>query len=241
MLSITRIFFLLSLLALLMTGVGVIEDAAAQRIVVDDFESYAVGTTPHKWKQPHKKSRSLLDISPTVERDDDYFEVVSEGGSKRARFYTRNESTQLAKQNGDGYTWNLRTHPRMSWDWMAKQIPEGAREDKDDLNDSGAAIYVTFDTDWLGRPRSIKYTYSSTLPEGETAKHGPLRVIVVSSATKGLGQWKHIERDVVADYRRVFGGDPPNEPISITLWSDTDNTQKISEVYFDNITLHPAR
>lgn len=238
---IIQVLFLMGMLAVFQSSGNLVEKATAQRIVVEDFEGYPAGVTPYEWKQPHKSSRSMRSFPREVDRDNDYFEVISEGGNKRVRFYTSNESTQIVKLNGEGYTWNLRTHPRLAWDWKATRLPEGAREDDDDLNDSGAAFYVTFDTDWLGRPRSIKYTYSSTLPEGTIAKHGPLRVIVVSSASKGLGNWVHVERDVVADYRRVFGGDPPDEPLSITLWSDSDNTKKVSEAYFDNITLLPAR
>ncbi len=95
--------------------------------------------------------------------------------------------------------------------------------------------------DWLGRPRSIKYTYSSTLPVGTTASYGALRVIVVASAADGLGDWIRIERDVVADYRRVFRKDPPTVPVLITLWGDSDNTGGVSDVYFDDIALLPAR
>ncbi len=95
--------------------------------------------------------------------------------------------------------------------------------------------------DWPGRPRSIKYTYSSTLPVGTTASYGALRVIVVASAADGLGDWIRIERDVVADYRRVFRRDPPNLPVFITLWGDSDNTGGVSDVYFDDIALLPAR
>lgn len=241
MYRLTRLLVLMGMLAAFLSSASLIEEASAQRIVVEDFEGYPAGVTPYEWKQPHKKSRTMRSFPREVDRDNDYFEVISEGGNKRVRFYTNNESTQIVKQNGEGYTWDLRTHPRIAWDWKATQLPEGAREDKNDLNDSGAAFYVTFNTDWLGRPRSIKYTYSSTLPEGTTVKYGPLRVMVVSSATKGIGDWIHVERDVVADYREVFGGDPPDEPISITLWSDSDSAHKVSEVYFDNIVLLPAR
>src|SRR5690625_7612951 len=91
-------------------------------------------------------------------------------------------------------------------------------------NDTGAAVYVTFDTDWLGRPRSIKYTYSSTLPVGTVVRFGPLRVIVTDTGADGIGDWRQVDRDVVRDYQQVFGGDPPDRPLSITLWRDSDGT-----------------
>ena len=210
---------------------------AAGRIVIDDFEGYVTGVQPHRWKRPHKKSRSVIDIQPALERDDDYFEIVQDG-SKAARAYTRDESVQIVRLNGDGYQWDLATHPRLAWRWKAVALPEGAREDTDKYNDTGGAVYVTFDSkDWLGRPRSIKYTYSSTLPVGTTASYGPLRVLVVSSGADGIGRWMRIERDVAADFKRLFGRDEAPPPGFITLWGDTDNTDGISDVYFDDIEL----
>ncbi len=215
--------------------------AAAESIVVEDFEGYAPGVPPYHWKILHRKSRSVEDLPRVLDRDDDYFEIVEQGGSKRARAYTSDESVQIVRLNGDGYQWDLRTHPRLTWQWRAERLPEGAHEDKNKYNDTGGAVYVTFDSkDWLGRPRIIKYTYSSTLPVGTTVKYGALRVIVVASAADGIGDWIRIERDVVADYRRVFRKDPPHLPVLITLWGDSDTTGGVSDVYFDDIELLPA-
>lgn len=234
-----NIIILAALLGIVLLSVPATAQAQSGRVVVEDFEAYETGVQPYRWKRPHRKSRSLVEVPRALERDDDYFEIVREGGGKRARAYTRDESTQIVRVNGESFQWNLKTHPRLAWEWRADKLPEGARESSSKTNDSGAAVYVTFGTDWLGRPKSIKYTYSSTLPVGTMAKYGPLRVIVASSGRDGLGQWKRIERDVVADYRAVFGGDPPDEPISITLWSDSDDTGSVAEVYFDNLILLP--
>lgn len=237
-----NLFWLMVGLSVLLLGaVGVPGEALAQAaeasIVVEDFEDYASGVPPYHWKRPHRKSRSLLDLPRVLERDDDYFEVVEEGGSKRARAYTNNESVQVVRLNGDGYQWDLSTHPRLAWQWRAKRLPEGAREDKSKYNDAGAAVYVTFDSrDWLRRPRSIKYTYSSTLPVGTTARYGALRVIVVASGADGIGDWVRIERDVAADFERLFKKKPA-KPGLIMLWGDSDNTSSVSEVYFDDIEL----
>ncbi len=237
---------LIALSALLIGEVGGGNGARAQapdgRIVVEDFERYELGVPPYGWKRPHKRSRSLLELPRVLERDDDYFEIVRVDGGKRVRAYTKDETVQVVRLNGDGYRWNLRTHPRLAWEWRAVRLPAGAREDREALNDAGAALYVTFDSmDWLGRPRTIKYTYSSTLPLGTTASYGALRVLVVSSGADGYGAWQRIERDVAADYRRLFDRAPPDEPGFLMLWSDSDNTHDISDVYFDNIELLPGR
>ncbi len=227
-------------LLMLAYGTDVFGQSAIRPIVVEDFQGYRGGDSPYTWKRAHRSSRSFVQVPRELDRDRDYFEIVDEGGNMVARVYTQDESTQIVKLNGEGYQWDVRHHPRLTWDWRATQLPTGAREDMGKLNDTGAAVYVTFGTDWLGRPRSIKYTYSSSLPVGTTHKYGPLRVIVASSAADGLGDWVHVVRDVRADYSEVFGGNPPDEPLSITLWSDSDDTKSVSEAYFDNLELHPA-
>ncbi len=239
-----RVISRVGLLGLLATGftyTDVCAQSAAMPIVIEDFQQYTGGDSPYTWKRAHKSSRSFVQVPRELERDRDYFEIVDEGGNKVARVYTRDESTQIVKLNGEGYHWDVRVHQILAWSWRATQLPTGAREDVGKLNDAGAAVYVTFGTDWLGRPRSIKYTYSSTLPVGTTKKYGPLRVIVASSAVDGIGEWVNVVRDIRADYRQVFGGDPPDEPLSITLWSDSDDTKSISEAYFDNVELRPVR
>jgi hypothetical protein len=229
--------------ALLAGGPGeTAAQTAAAPLLIEDFDGYEAGVPPYHWKLPHKKSRTLQDLPRVLDRDVDYFEIVEQGGSKRVRAYTKDESTQIMRLNGDGYQWDLRTHPRLSWQWQARQLPAGAREDKSKYNDAGAALYVTFDSkDWLGRPRSIKYTYSSTLPVGTTARYGALRVIVAASGADGYGDWVRVERDVLADYQRLFDREPPDLPAAIMLWGDSDDTDGVSDVLFDNIEALPAR
>jgi Protein of unknown function (DUF3047). len=101
---------------------------------------------------------------------------------------------------------------------------------------------VTFGSDWLGRPKSIKYTYSSSLPVGTTVSFGPLKVIVVDSAREPrAGEWETVQRRIRDDYRQVFGGSPPDRPVSITLWSDSDTTGDEAVVDIDDLELLPPR
>ena len=207
-------------------------------VLIDDFESYPVDAVPTKWAFLYK--RELRPLTKEYMNERETFYVAEEDGNQFLRAFTYGEAQRITMGNERGpLDWDLEQHPRLRWDWRAMELPEGAREDEKDLNDTGAAVYVTFSFDWLGRPRSIKYTYSSTLPIGTVASYGKLKVIVVSSATNGMEVWTPVERDVVADYRRVFGDDPPDRPVSITLWSDSDNTKSRARVDFDNISLLP--
>jgi hypothetical protein len=205
-------------------------------VSIDDFESYTVGTFPEEWifVTRDKEIKSYKE----AEEPGETIKVMEQDGNQFVRFIIEDEAVRYSRRNGEDFTWNLQKHPRLQWQWRALHLPEGASER--DKNDSGAALYVTFGSDWLGRPKSIKYTYSSTLPVGTVVSFGPLKVIVVDSGTApATGTWKTVQRNVADDYRQVFGGTPPKKPVSITLWSDSDTTHDYAKVDFDDIRLLP--
>lgn len=208
---------------------------APSAVVVDNFEAYAPGSWPDRWKF----FTSTNEIRPLDQfmAEDEKFYVVEEDGNQFLRAYTEGEAQRISVANEPdfGLDWNLNEHPTLAWKWRALQLPRGARED--DVNDTGGALYVTFSRDWLGRPRSIKYTYSTALPVGTVVSFGRLKVIVAASGLDGFGHWTEVERNVAEDYQRVFGKNPPERPLSITLWSDSDDTGDVAEVDFDDIVL----
>ncbi len=207
---------------------------AQHREILDDFEAYSHGDLPTGWGNldgttPVPYSRS---------EQDEVFQIVEEAGGKYVRAIVRDNSHKMILRNGDQFQWDLRQNPTLSWDWRAVEIPPDAREDKKRLNDVAAAVYVTYKLTFMRVPRSIKYTYSSTLPVGTTIKSSRnLWVVVVASAADGLGEWQHITRNVAEDYRKLFGRNPPDNPLSVMLWSDSDNTNSTTIADFDNIAI----
>ncbi len=206
-----------------------------RQIVVDNFEHEEVGELPSKWRFLNSRTKRYEALEQYM-ADDELFFIAREGGRTFLRGFTEGEAQRISMPNRkDHFQWDLREHPTLRWDWRAIELPENASER--DKNDTGGAIYVTFRTDWLGRPQSIKYTYSSTLPVDTVVSFGRLKVIVAASGADGIGEWTTISRDVVADYKRVFDRDPPDKPLSITLWSDSDDTRSRATVDFDDIKL----
>ena len=203
--------------------------------LIDDFEADEAGAVPSRWRR--LEGRDVVPLDPEVREAGEWYTVVREGGRKFLRMRTENESARVVMPNGMGMDWDLATHPQLAWRWRVNEIPPGAREDR--RNDTAGAVYVTFSSDWLGRPRSIKYTYSSTLPVGTVVSQGRLKVVVVGSARQGEEGWARVVRDVAADYARLFGSDPPERPISIALWSDSDTTKSAAEVDFDDLMVLP--
>jgi hypothetical protein len=230
----------LALVVLLPVGLHSTADAQTREkpITVDDFEDDSVGTFPDEWVYV-TESKNIRTYEETRDPGEEVV-VKEEEKNKFLRLITKGEVLRYSQRNGKEFEWSVKTHPRLKWRWRAQRLPEGASEKG--KNDTGGAVYVTFGTDWLGRPKSIKYTYSSSLPMGTVVSFGVLKVIVVSSATEPRqGAWKVIQRNVINDYRQVFGGDLPNRPVSITVWSDSDTTGDMAKVDIDDIKLLPAR
>jgi hypothetical protein len=226
----------LSLLLLLAAPLYASAPPDTAAVLVDDFESYPVGEFPERWVFVDE-DRSIKTFEEAREEGEEFF-IAEKAGNQFLRVRTVNEAQRYTLRNGEEFEWNLPDYPRLQWRWRAQHLPEGASERGE--NDTGGAVYVTFGSDWLGRPKSIKYTYSSSLPVGSVVSFGPLKVIVVDSREEPrFGRWQTVQRNVRADYRQVFGGDPPERPVSITVWSDSDTTGDRAVVDFDDITLLP--
>ena len=208
----------------------------AEDILIDDFETSEVGEIPLLWWSIQGKN--VVPLSPKMKEEGEYYSVESDGRGQFLRAGTKSESLRIVMPNNKGFQWNLESHPILSWRWRPNQLPPNAREDK--VNDTAGSIYVTFGTDWLGRPKSLKYTYSTTLPVGTVIKQGPLVIVVVGSGPDGVGRWQSVRRDVAKDYREYFGRTAPSSPDFIAIWSDSDTTKSSSEMDFDDLKISRA-
>jgi hypothetical protein len=92
-------------------------------------------------------------------------------------------------------------------------------------------------------PKSIRYTWSSTLPVGKTLSkfNGNQKIIVVGSGEQNIGNWQTFERNIVEDYKRLFGDSPPSKPLAILLLSDGNDTDDRVSADYDNILLKSHR
>jgi hypothetical protein len=207
----------------------------APDLVLEDFESYSAGDVPSVWDL--QNSRQLIPITESLMNASENAFILEEHGNKFVRASTVDETFGLVLTNGNQFTWTLSEHPRLSWDWRAIRLPVGAREDQRSRNDTGGAIYVVFSFDFLGRPRSVKYTYSSAFPVDATILYDNIGIIVVGSKLDGVGAWQNVERDLYADYQRLFGKKPPEKPLAIVLWTDSDTMHDLSVIDFDNVAL----
>jgi len=209
--------------------------ASVECQLLDDFESYSPGDPPFKWRTT--EDRELIPLTAEGAMDEtQHFYVREENGNQFVRGFTRDRAFRLVLSREDHLRWSAGEKPYLRWRWRAQALPEGANEKEDDTNDTGGAVYVTFTRNWLGIPKSIKYTYSSSLEPGTTVDYGTLQVLVVASKTEqGTGTWISHERNVVEDYERLFGNEPDKTPLAVMLWSDSDTMDSVGTVDFDDI------
>ena len=66
-----------------------------------------------------------------------------------------------------------------------------------------------------------------------------IRKLVVESGSVRLNQWVDYERNIRADFEKAFG-EAPGALVSISLMTDTDNTQTATRAFYGPLTLVPA-
>ena len=208
-------------------------------LLIDNFEDDEVSTLPGKWFD-QKVNRRVPEF-PEEEKKKFKYKILEENGNKFLR-YEGNVPQHLNFPLGEVEGLNTYEYPILSWKWRPHVLPEGAREDKDSKNDSVASIYVVWEWKKIlfkKVPRSVRYTWSSTLEVGANPSNlfGHQQIVVIRSGEEGLGEWHTFERNIVEDYRKYYGEEPPEKPLAILLFSDASSTQTWAKNDFDDIMI----
>jgi len=197
----------------------------AQPLITLDFESDSAGEFPSEWTSKKEKDMKLV-----------YF-VREEDGNK----FLRGDAGGLSVQIGYEAEWELEKYPHLSWKWRAVTLPESSNEHEKSGNDNVLGMYVVFGG-WP-IPRNIKYIWSETLPVGTELPSpftGKTKMVVLRSGADGAGEWLEEERNILDDYRRLFG-EPDATPTArgIGVLTDSDNTDTEAVGDYDDIRVLP--
>jgi hypothetical protein len=165
---------------------------------------------------------------------------VGERWEKALRMRSQKASVSLYR--------NLRVDPKifpvLSWRWKVTKLPRGADVRDERCDDQAAGVYVSFPRfPSFINSRLIGYVWDSSAPVGtvlKSRKNPMVHYIVVRSGGRDLGRWITECRNVLEDYRRVFGEDPPSVN-GVSLMIDTDDTQSEAESYFARIEFKNPR
>jgi hypothetical protein len=150
-----------------------------------------------------------------------------------------------------------RAHPRLTWRWKVGNILVKADARRKEGDDYPARVYVAFRYDpdqatpWekvtfgtyrflYGKypPRAVlNYIWDNRLPPGTTLDNAytdRAKMIVVRSGGADVGRWLTETRNVVADYRRLFGADPPRIA-GVAVMTDTDDTGERAVAWYSDL------
>lgn len=212
-------------------------------VYLEDFEHYRTGSIPDEWYNRDGDRIPATYDEPI--RSEYKYKIVEQNGNKFLR-YEGTEAKHLNFPLIDKKRINIQETPILKWDWRIFDIPEGGDEDSSSMNDVAASVYVVFDTSRIlfqKVPVSIRYTWSSKYPVGSVFSklRGRQRIVVVGTGENGLGKWQTVERNILEDYKNIFGKTPPRTPIAMLILSDADETLSYTKADYDNFELHPER
>ena len=136
-----------------------------------------------------------------------------------------------------------KTYRYLSWSWKIVGTVVGGDEKTKAGDDYAARIYVVFPGRFFWQTRAINYIWANKLPKGEfvpNAFTANAMLLAVQSGQAKSGQWTEENRDILADYRRMFGKEPRNIG-AIAIMTDTDNTGAEATAWYGEITLSTTR
>ena len=129
----------------------------------------------------------------------------------------------------------------ISWRWKVESVVSQNRREREKRGDDYAArLFVVFDPDEFGpSTEAICYVWAANEPVGAIYRNpyfDRVGTIVVESGSQRVGEWVAEERDLIADYWRVFGK-PPEAVTAVAIMVDTDDTGSKATAWFDDISL----
>ncbi len=133
---------------------------------------------------------------------------------------------------------DLKQFSYLSWAWRVDQLPPKGDVRNKDTDDQAAQVYVIFPRfPELVRSQIIGYVWDSTVPAG-TVLNSPsdrkAKIIVLRSGADHLGQWVMETRNVLEDYKRLFGGMPPKVG-RISLLINSQHTRSTADSWFSGL------
>ncbi|NRF68030.1 DUF3047 domain-containing protein [Aquincola sp. S2] len=215
------------------------------------FSSATPGARPPAGWQPYVLRKDKPPTRYNVVRDNDrmVLHARAEAGATGLRCPVRIDPHQ---------------HSRLQFSWRVQQVPSLASVDVPEHDDAPARIILAFDGDparlslrdrlifdqvelFTGQRlpfATLMYVWCAKLPpESVVRNHRSSRIhyLTVESGAQRAGRWLHYERDVVADYRRVYG-EAPGMISSVGVLTDSDALKHEQQAWYGDIVLRrPGR
>ncbi len=181
------------------------------------------------------------------------YTLVREGGKSILKAESRASASAILYRR----TFNIYEHPRIRWRWRVTHLSDRGNPKEKSGDDYPIRIYVMFPYDpdkatlgerlTYGATKAIygKYPPHSTLSYVWTGQDIPerifaspytdkARIVVLEKGKDRVGQWVDESVNILEDYRKTFGMDPP-AVAGLAVMSDTDNTGGSAVAYLEFI------
>jgi hypothetical protein len=192
---------------------------------------------------------------PKIPRHSTY--VIQTQGSDH---YLKAASDASASALVYGENFSIHDYPRARWRWRVDNVYRNTDPETKSGDDYPIRIYITFQYDpqkaslldriIYGAARQLygEYPPHSTLAYVWASSAGQAtilaspytdkaRMIALKKGSEKAGTWQEERVDILADYRRAFGAEPP-AVASIAIMNDSDDSGQKSVSYIDFIEVY---
>ena len=163
------------------------------------------------------------------------FTITSDDSTAAIHLKSDNDSSTISRE----IKVDVKHYPILQWKWKVVLLPKAGDARKKETDDEAAQLYVTFPRfPSAVRSRIIGYIWDSNAPVGAifpSQKVSTIRYLVVRSGDADLGKWVTETRNVLNDFKRIFGEDPDESVGAVAISINSQNTSARSESFFGEI------
>lgn len=163
------------------------------------------------------------------------YRLVSESGRTVVKAVSNATASGLVKK----ISFDPHRYPYLRWSWKIAAVIKGGDERTKAGDDYAARIYVVFPGRFFWQTKALNYIWANNLAKGKAlpnAYTANAQMLAVESGSEKAGQWLTEQRDLRADYRALFGEEPPSAS-AIAIMTDSDNTGGSAEAWYGDIFL----
>ncbi|MBW8057778.1 MAG: DUF3047 domain-containing protein [candidate division NC10 bacterium] len=192
-----------------------------QELLIVDF-GRAKDKVPQGWELMEKNGKA--DLALVNDTDGQVLKLRSNSSS-----FSLNTEVEI----------DLKKTPFLEWEWKVSELPQGGDFRKSATNDQAAQLLVVFRWAIFGKKEVIAYIWDSAAPKGSmgndpSVAYVPfltIRTVVVESGGVEKGKWITETRNVVEDYKKLFGNEPEKVQ-GIRIQINSQNTKSQAESYW---------
>ena len=163
------------------------------------------------------------------------YQVVKEGDRTVVKATSRGSASGLIRK----IRFDPAKYRYLRWSWKIVHTVKNGDERSKAGDDYAGRVYVVFPGRFFWQTKAINYIWANKLAKGDSISNpftSNAKMQAVESGNEKAGQWLTEERDLLADYRILFGADPP-EAEAVAIMTDTDNTGGVADAWYGEITL----